>query len=185
LVIKGKFYDASIAYNKEQAKSYFHKISAKWGLPIIIQEFVHGAEYNITGLGDGFGNMLAAIPMRKQYITDKGKAWGGITIDDNAMIEMTRDFISKTKWRGGFELELMKDKNQDFYLLEINPRMPAWIYLSKGAGQNIPETLVRLAIGQTPPAFDTYLIGKMFVRYSWDMIVDISEFQEISTTGEL
>lgn len=185
LVIKGKFYDASIAYNKEQAKSYFHKISAKWGLPIIIQEFVHGAEYNVTGLGDGIGNMLAAIPMRKQYITDKGKAWGGITIDDKAMIDMTRDFISKTKWRGGFELELMKDKNQDFYLLEINPRMPAWIYLSKGAGQNIPETLVRLAIGQTPTAFDTYLIGKMFVRYSWDMIVDISEFQEISTTGEL
>ena len=185
LVIKGKFYDAGIAYNHDQAKSYFNKISAKWGLPIIIQEFVHGAEYNVTGLGDGNGNTIAAIPMRKQYITDKGKAWGGITIDDQSMLEMTRDFISKTKWRGGFELELMKDKNQDFYLLEINPRMPAWIYLSAGAGQNIPEALVRLAIGDTPEPYTSYEVGKMFVRYSWDMIVDISEFQEISTTGEL
>ncbi len=76
VVVKGKFYDAYVAYNAEQAKTYFNKISAKWGLPIIVQEFVHGAEFNVTGLGDGLGNTIAAVPMRKQYITEKGKAWG-------------------------------------------------------------------------------------------------------------
>ncbi len=185
MVIKGKYYDASIAYNVEQAKSYFNKISAKWGLPIVVQQFVHGTEYNITGLGDGNGNTIAAVPMRKQYITDKGKAWGGISIEDKNMIDLTHKFISQTKWRGGFELELMKGQDNEFYLLEINPRIPAWIYLAVGVGQNIPEALVNLAMGEKVEPYTKYAVGKMFIRYAWDMIVDIEEFQQISTVGEL
>jgi len=185
MVIKGKYYDAYIAYNIEQAKSYFNKISAKWGLPIVVQQFIHGTEYNVTGLGDGNGNTIAAVPMRKQYITDKGKAWGGISIDDQRMLDLTRHFVSQTKWRGGFELELMKGQDNEFYLLEINPRMPAWIYLAVGVGQNIPEALVRLALGENVDMFKDYDKGKMFVRYAWDMIVDINEFHSISVNGEL
>lgn len=185
VLVKGKYYDAYVAYNVEQVKTYYHRISAKWGYPIIIQEFVHGMEYNVTGLGDGTGQTISAIPMRKQYITDKGKAWGGISISDNRMLELTRKFISQTKWKGGFELELMKDKESNFYLLEINPRMPAWIYLSVGVGHNIPEALVKLALGEKVEPFGDYKVGKMFVRFSWDMIVDMQDFQAISTLGEL
>ncbi|MCX6246038.1 MAG: ATP-grasp domain-containing protein [Bacteroidetes bacterium] len=185
MIVKGKFYDASIAYSIEQVKTYFNKISAKWGLPIIIQEFIHGTEFNVTGLGDGTGKTIAAVPMRKQYITDKGKAWGGISISDEKMLDMTRKFLRATKWRGGFELELMKNKDGELYLLEINPRLPAWIYLAVGVGQNIPEALVNLALGKKVKPFTEYAVGKMFVRYSWDMIVDREEFEQISIYGEL
>jgi carbamoyl-phosphate synthase large subunit len=185
MIVKGKFYDASVAYSIEQVKSYFNKISAKWGLPIIIQEFIHGTEFNVTGLGDGKGNTIAAVPMRKQYITDKGKAWGGISISDEKMLEMTRNFLRATKWKGGFELELMKTNDGELYLLEINPRLPAWIYLAVGVGQNIPEALVNLAMGAKVKPFTKYDVGKMFIRYSWDMIVDREEFEQISIFGEL
>jgi len=185
MIVKGKFYDASIAYSIEQVKSFFNKISAKWGLPIIIQEFIHGTEFNVTGLGDGKGRTIAAVPMRKQYITDKGKAWGGISISDEKMLEMTQKFLRNTHWRGGFELELMKNKDGELYLLEINPRLPAWIYLAVGVGQNIPEALVNLAMGQQVDPFPGYDVGKMFIRYAWDMIVDREEFEQISMYGEL
>jgi len=185
LVIKGKYYDAEIAHTPDQAQAYFSKISNKWGLPIIVQQFIKGTEYNSTGLGDGKGNTIAVVPMRKQYITDKGKAWGGISIDDEEIIKLTKHFISQTKWRGGFELELMKNANNEFYLMEINPRMPAWIYLSVGVGQNIPEALVQLALGEQLKPYNSFKVGKMFVRYSYDMIVDVEEFHKISTTGEL
>ena len=185
VVVKGKFYDANITHNVEQVNVAFGKIAAKWGLPIILQEFINGEEYNVTGLGDGKGNTIAAVPMRKQYITDQGKAWGGITITEQKLLDLTYHFISQTKWRGGFELELMKTKEREFYMLEINPRMPAWIYLAVGVGQNIPEALVNLAMGNEVNPFDSYQSGKMFIRYSWDMIVDLEEFQKISTLGEL
>jgi carbamoyl-phosphate synthase large subunit len=79
----------------------------------------------------------------------------------------------------------MKTQEGDFFLLEITPRMPAWIYLAVGVGQNIPEALVRLAMGEKLKAFDSYSVGKMFVRYAYDMIVDIREIEQISTAGEL
>ena len=185
VVVKGKFYDASIAYSPEQVATYFNKISAKWGLPIIIQEFVHGQEVNVTAIGDGKGNTIGAVPMRKQYITDKGKAWSGISIDDKNLMNMTRKLIKSTKWRGGMELEIIKTSEGDYYLIEINPRFPAWVYLAVGCGQNHPEALVRLALGEKVEPFKKYDIGKLFVRYSWDMIVNLDEFEKISTIGEL
>ena len=185
LVVKGKYYDASIAHTPEQVETYFNKISSKWGLPIIIQQFIKGVEYNSTGLGDGKGNTISAVPMRKQYITDKGKAWGGISIDEEEIFKLTDHFISSTKWRGGFELELIRDFSNTFYLLEINPRMPAWIYLSVGVGQNIPEALVNLALGKKVEPYTEFKVGKMFVRYAYDLIVDVEEFHKISTNGEL
>ncbi len=185
VMVKGKFYDAWVAYNEEQVRIHFNKISAKWGLPVIIQEFVKGAEVNVVALGDGKGNTVGAVPMRKQYITDKGKAWGGITLDAPKMLELTKHIIQSTKWKGGMELELIRTSKNEFYVIEINPRIPAWVYLAVGAGQNLPEALVKLALGQELKPFSKYDVGKMFVRYSYDMIVDLKKFEEISTKGEI
>ncbi len=185
MMVKGKWYDAYIAYNMEQARNYYNKITAKWGLPVILQQFVHGTEYNVTGLGDGDGNTIAAVAMRKQYITDKGKAWAGISIDDRQLLDLTRHFVSSTRWRGGFELEMMKSNDGRYFLMEINPRIPAWVYLAVGVGQNIPEALTLLAMGEKPAPFGHYDVGKLFIRYSWDMIVDRNDFENFSVTGSL
>jgi carbamoyl-phosphate synthase large subunit len=138
-----------------------------------------------VALGDGNGNTIAAVPMRKQYITDKGKAWGGITLADEKMMALTRSLISQSKWRGGMELELIKTKSGEYYLIEINPRIPAWVYLAVGAGQNIPEALVKLALGEEVKPMHHYKIGKMFVRYSYDMLVDLEKFAAISMNREI
>jgi len=184
-MVKGKFYDAYIAYNVAQVSSFFNKISAQWGVPVIVQEFVKGTEVNVIALGDGLGNTVGAVPMRKQYITDKGKAWGGITIDDPKMINLTKKLIAAVKWRGGMELELIKTIDNDYYLIEINPRLPAWLYLAVGAGQNLPEAMIMLALGEKVEPFTNFEVAKMFVRYSYDMIADLNDFQKISMNGEL
>ncbi|NQU81046.1 MAG: ATP-grasp domain-containing protein [Bacteroidetes bacterium] len=185
VMVKGKFYDAYLAYNKEQVRMHYNKISAKWGLPVIIQEFIKGTEVNVVALGDGKGNTIGAVPMRKQYITDKGKAWGGITLDNKEMLDLTHKIISSTNWRGGMELELIKTGKNELYIIEINPRIPAWVYLAVRAGQNLPEAMVRLALGEKVKPFDKYQIGRMFVRYSYDLIIDLKDFEKLSTTGKL
>jgi carbamoyl-phosphate synthase large subunit len=185
LVVKGKFYDAKIAYTSDQAVQHFHKIAAQWGLPVLIQEYLRGSEVNVCGAGDGKGNLIGAVPMRKLYITDKGKAWSGVTIEDEKLIEITQKLVAKTKWKGPFELEFMKTSEDDYYLIEINPRFPAWCYLPVGAGQNQVESLVNMAMGNEYKIFDTYEVGKMFIRYSYDLIVEMKEFEKISTIGEL
>ncbi len=185
MVIKGRYYDAYIASTYEQASSYFYKIVAKWGYPVIVQEFVTGTEVNVTAIGDGKGKCIGAVPMRKLYITDKGKAWSGISLEDDKLLEISRRVIENSKWRGGCELEFIKTKNDEYYLLEMNPRFPAWVYLANGCGQNHPEALVKMALGEDVQPLTEYESGKMFIRYSYDLIVDISEFEKISTTGEI
>jgi len=185
LVVKGKFYDAVICNTIEQAEKAFYKLQAKWGLPVIIQEYITGTEVNIAALGDGKGNAISVIPMRKLYITDKGKAWAGITIDDQMLIGQAEKFIKATNWRGGCELEIMLTSDRKPYIMEVNPRFPAWIYLSAAAGQNQPASLVKLAIGQKVNRFETFTVGKVFIRYSWDMVIDVAEFHRLSGTGEL
>jgi len=185
LMVKGKFYDAYLAYNEEQVRMHFNKISAKWGLPVIIQEFIKGTEVNVVALGDGKGNTIGAVPMRKQFITDKGKAWSGITLDDKKLLDLTYKLIRATKWKGGMEVELVKSSKNELYIIEINPRIPAWVYLAVGAGQNLPEALVKLALGMEVEPFKDYEVGKMFIRYSYDLITDLKEFEKLSTLGEL
>lgn len=185
LYVKGKFYDAYMAQNEEQVHMHFNNIVAKWGLPVIVQENIKGVEVNVVAIGDGKGNTVGAVPMRKQYITDKGKAWGGITLDDEKMMEITRDIIAKTKWRGGMELEMIRTDKNEYYIIEINPRLPAWVYLAVGAGQNLPEALIQLALGEDVKPMTDYEVGKMFIRYSMDLITDISVFQELTVKGEL
>lgn len=185
LVVKGKFYDAVIAHTMEQAQKAFYKLSAKWGLPIIVQQFISGTEINIAVLGDGKGNAISIIPMRKLYITDKGKAWAGITLEDETLLQLARTFVSATNWKGGCELEIMRTVDGKPFIMEVNPRFPAWIYLTAGAGQNQPAALAKMALGEELKPYTDYEVGKIFIRYSWDHITDVNEFQQISAFGEL
>jgi carbamoyl-phosphate synthase large subunit len=185
MVVKGRYYEAYIAKSKAQVETYFHKLNAKWGLPVIIQEFVNGTEIDIAGLGDGKGNLVGAIPMRKLYITSNGKGWSGVVLGDDNLVEMARKFVKASKWKSGFELELMRTEDEKYYVMEVNPRFPAWIFTTAAAGQNLPAALVKLVLKMPIKYFTEYEVGKMFVRYSWDLITDISEFHQLSTTGEL
>lgn len=185
MVIKGKFYEAYVVYTMDQAVKAFHQLNAAWGVPVIAQQHIKGTEINIAALGDGKGSTLSIVAMRKLYITDKGKAWAGVTIKDDKFIELANNFARATNWRGGFEMEIMSNEEGHLYVLEINPRFPAWIYLTAAAGQNQPAALVKIALGDDVKAFDDYQAGKLFVRYSWDHITDITDFQQFSVFGEL
>jgi carbamoyl-phosphate synthase large subunit len=123
--------------------------------------------------------------MRKQYITDKGKAWAGIALGDQNLLDITHRLIKRTKWQGGMELEMIKTEKDEYYLIEINPRLPAWVYLAVGAGQNLPEALVKLALGMKVIPFKNYEVGKLFIRYSYDLICNLSEFEQLSLYAEL
>ncbi len=186
VMVKGQFYEAYIAYSPLDADLLFRKVSAKWGLPVIVQEYIPGEEYDVVALGDGKGGLIGAVPMKKMQLTDKGKAWGGVTILDHKMNAFVEEVMAKIKWKGPCEMEIMKSsKDGNYYLIEINPRFPAWCYLSVGAGQNLPWAVVKLAMGETVEPFKSYKVGTLFLRNSVDNIYSLEEYQAITTAGEI
>ena len=183
--IKGAFYGAARAANLHEAVRAYHEVVARWGLPVLAQADAVGVEYDVAGVGDGRGGLVGAVPMRKTLLTDKGKGWAGVAVRDPALLAMTARFAAATRWRGPFELELLKGDDGGWQMLEVNPRFPAWIYLSAGAGVNLPRAAMRLAAGEAPEPAGPLRAGTMFVRISLDQIADISEYEQLISRGEL
>lgn len=184
-VLKGIFYGATIVGTMDEALMAFHKTTAQWGLPVILQEFLTGEEYDILAVGDGRGGLIGGFPMKKTSLTEKGKGWAGVVVKDPKFLSMAEEFCRLTKWRGPFEMEVLKTERERYVLLEINPRFPAWTYLCVGAGQNLPFAVTQLAMGIQPDPLPAVKIGAMFVRISLEQLVSIDQFEEIVSQGEI
>ncbi|SNR65150.1 ATP-grasp domain-containing protein [Desulfurobacterium atlanticum] len=183
VMIKGVFYKAYKAFTYQEATSYFNKIAAEWGYPIIVQKVVSGEEMNVVGVGDGEGENFGLVGIKKLWITSLGKIWTGVTVKHEKMLMAAERFVKATKWKGAFELECIVS-NDDIYLIEVNPRFPAWVYFSTGVGVNLPARLLDAALGKEPPRDSEYPPGKLYIRFTDDFITDMDIFQKIVTRGE-
>jgi carbamoyl-phosphate synthase large subunit len=184
-MLKGLFYGAQLVRSLDEAVAAFRTTAAKWGLPIIVQKFHAGEEYDVVAVGDGAGGLVGAVPMKKLYVTDKGKGWAGVAVRDPNLLEITRRFVRETRWRGPCETEILRTEEGKYCLIEINPRFPAWTYLSAGAGQNLPYAVAQLAAGEALAPLPDFKAGTMFVRIAIDQIAQMSDFQQLAQTGEL
>ena len=185
VVVKGLLYGATVCRSVDEAVAAYHRIGAQWGYPVLAQAFLDGDEFDVVAVGDGEGGLIGAVPMRKTWLTDKGKGWAGITVSDPSLLDLTRRFVEATRWRGAFEAEVLRTRDGEAHLLEVNPRFPAWTYLSAGAGMNLPYALLELACGREVAPLTTYAVGKLFVRISLDQIADLEDLQAMTTHGEL
>ena len=183
VMIKGAFYKAHRAHTQAEAIGYYHQLVAEWGYPIIVQQVVSGDELNVVGLGDGEGNSLGLVGVKKLWITAQGKIWTGVTMRNEPMLRAAEQFVRSFRWRGPFELECIVS-GDDVYLIEINPRFPAWSYLATGVGVNLPSQLVRRMMKMPAIPVPEYQAGKLFVRYSYELVTEMTAFQKIITQGE-
>lgn len=184
VMVKGSFYKAYRCATTTEAISHYHDLVAEWGYPIIVQAVVTGDEMNVVGLGDGEGESLGLVGIKKISITAQGKIWTGVTVKNEQMLKAVEDFVRVFKWRGPFELECIVNGGEVF-LIEINPRFPAWSYFATGVGLNLPSRLVRRAFGLPLSACPDYQAGKLFVRYTYELVTDMAVFQKAITRGEV
>jgi len=183
-MVKGDYYQAYKTYNKESSLEYASKISLSWGFPILLQEFIEGDELNLIGMGDGKGNLLGAMSIKKLTTTAQGKVWTAISIKHEGLVKLAEDFTTHTSWRGPFELECIV-KNSELFLLEINPRFPSWVYFATALGINFPKQLIQLAKKETVSKNFNYQTAKMYVRFTDELITDFHDFSTLMTKKEL
>ncbi|MFZ2959317.1 MAG: ATP-grasp domain-containing protein [Candidatus Ozemobacteraceae bacterium] len=187
-LVKGIFYEAVVARSDGDLEKGARSISSRWGFPLLLQQYVEGEEFDIALVGDGKGKILGMTAMKKMQLTEKGKAWGGMTIQSEGLFSCVRRLMKQLQWRGPMEVEIMRnEKTDEYHLIEINPRFPAWIFLSHGAQCNLPEILLR-HVFEKNTSKQVPILGKpgtLFLRYSQDMIVSMPEYESIMMLGEL
>jgi carbamoyl-phosphate synthase large subunit len=183
VMVKGNYYKAYKANTLDEAIEHYYSISSEWGFPLLIQEVISGVEINYIGVGDG-KELVAGVGMKKLTTTGIGKVWSAISIQNENLLNVSKDFVSKIGWRGAFEFEAMSD-GKDIYLIEINPRFPAWVYFSTMLGVNLPKILVDLMQGKEVKKQLEYESEKMYVRYVEETVADFKDFRKLISTKEL
>jgi carbamoyl-phosphate synthase large subunit len=186
VLVKGRFYEAYKAFNLNEVLSYSRLLVGKWGFPVIIQEFIKGEEFNAAALGDTEGDMAAAACMKKLVVTDKGKGWACVSIINPELIEIAKNIISSLSWQGPLEIEAVKsEKDGGLYIIEVNPRFPAWIYLAKASGLNLPYMYLQMILGNSIKNDHEYRTGVVFSNITTNVISDIQTIEGLFTAGEI
>ena len=188
LVCKGIIKDAYIANNIPEAKSFFQKIREIWHGgkgSVLFQQFVLGETITISGVANKENKVVGRVIMKKLGIDSKGTTWSGMTIYSEEVDNLCDKIIKHLRWIGPFELEFIKDINSGkFFLFEINPRLPSWIYLSKIAGCNIPSLIVDLINGKVIKEKLDFNKEIIFSRYSEEIFYTKKEFDDFKKSGK-
>jgi carbamoyl-phosphate synthase large subunit len=183
--VKGVYYGAKKARSVDEAVAAYHVMVAQWGLPVIVQAGVTGEEIDIVAVGDGDGRDDRRGADEEDRAHRQGQGVGG---DHDRRPRAPRH--RRPLLRGHPLARPLRDRaaprrGGEHQLLEVNPRFPAWCYLSAGAGQNLPHAVARLAAGQSVAPMRGYTVGAMFVRIALDQIATLDQLQAITTTGEI
>ena len=186
LMLKGPYYGARWVTDERALLQSFNQTIAAWGGPVVVQQCIVGGEFDVMAVADGEGEVAGLCALRKTIVTEKGKGFGGITVHDERLQTTTLNLIRGLKWRGPLELEfIQQDSSDEFYLIEINPRFPAWVDFPSAFGHNLPALVVERLINGRMPKLPVHPAGKFFVRHAVDLLGDIAQLGELSTTGRL
>ena len=60
--VKGRFYEAYLVTTPEELRDAYQELVRDWGMPVLVQEIAVGEEYDVVGLGDGEGGLIAPCP---------------------------------------------------------------------------------------------------------------------------
>ncbi len=181
-VLKGLLCDSYLVHSKEEAKVYFERITKIWDPPAIAQEFIPGEEYSVVALAGWGSEVIGVVAIKKFGINEKGTTWAGATVMEPQLLDLATKIIGDLEWIGPLEIEVIKEEeSESFYIIEINPRFPAWIYLATRAGQNLPLTLLNIATGKRVKKLPPYESGLMFVRTSSEVVFKVDRLGDLIT----
>jgi diaminopimelate decarboxylase len=146
--LKGPYYDAARTPTWDTFEAVRSALKNVWSTErLFLQGHVSGYEESVM-LSAHEGELLGAVSMRKRDITPEGKTWAGdiSEVPSEFMIPL-RKMVKDLSWTGGGELEMVRDASGQLWLLEMNPRFPAWVHGATIAGHNLPALLVQGATG--------------------------------------
>lgn len=144
--LKGPNYEAFKVESWQKFQVIRDELSTRWGTnELFLQAHISGHEESVT-LVAYQGNLLDCVLMSKKVLTDIGKTWSAsIQPTNEPLTSAVKEIVSGLGWTGGAEIEVVRDTQGRCWIIDWNPRFPAWIYGATIAGSNMPATLLEVA----------------------------------------
>jgi len=133
----------------------------------IVQACMQGEEFSVDVFCGLEGQCLNAIP---RTMSKGGESIKGMTIRDEALIELGRDVSEKLRLVGPANVQCFRESDGSHYLTDINPRFGGGFPLPLAAGGRYPELALALARGERPkPRLGEFEEGIVMTRFFSDL----------------
>ena len=136
---------------------------------MIFQEYLPGDEYTIDVLSDMDSNPITSVP-RVRLQTRGGISTKGKIVLDKELIEESFRIVKHLNIIGPSCVQVKKDKDDGFKLVEINPRLGGGTIFSTLAGANFPKMIIDMVEGRSIkiPTISEITI----LRYFEEVVID-------------
>lgn len=141
------------------------------GEDVFIQEFIDGEEYTVDILNDAYGRPIYIIP-RKRLEVKAGVATKIEVIYEPKLIEICSEILKRYNLPGFCNIQFIKDINNKFKFIEINPRFGGCSISTSLASENLVEIFLNLNNynGNLQNNIKNVKWGAIITRYYGEMI---------------
>ncbi len=124
VMVKGPCHETCKARNEPEFISASIHLLAEWGAPAIVQRCVRGGTCSMVGIGDGQGGAHGCRCLLKPC-QQPGENDGSLP----DLESLCHRLIEDLQWRGPFEIEVIRDEDDDdaLCLTAFRPCFPAWM----------------------------------------------------------
>lgn len=145
VVCKGLTKSAFICKNEDDLGQNVKKISDIWNggeIACIIEEYVVGRYVNcIVAVKNN--QLVGFVEMQKIGLDQNGATWFGKVKQTKELLPLAEELANKNDFSTSIiEIETI-EKEGKYFVYEINPRCPAWIYSPCILGLNLPELITK------------------------------------------
>jgi predicted ATP-grasp superfamily ATP-dependent carboligase/ribosomal protein S18 acetylase RimI-like enzyme len=163
-----------IAHNREELLAKFKDLVETFQLPRerwpFLQEFLPGDAAGVCMLYQN-GRCVTSFAERYLRCKEPGK-FGTSTLrepfENQQLVSRAISVMDKLKWNGVAHIDFVADKNGDFRLIEVNPRLWGALALSMFSGVDFPylwyltatgEPIDKLVVSKYPPIKCRWIVG--------------------------
>ena len=136
----------------------------------LLQEYIHNREeITVDCYVSQSGEIIATVPRRRIAVVG-GEVSRTITIDSPEIVKLSEKTLASLDLRGAVTLQFIHDKDTGrILLMEINPRLGGGVVCSVHAGANMPQYILKEALGEKLTPCKNWLPDMEITRYQQEV----------------
>ncbi len=134
-----------------------------FGFPVLVQEWMEGEEYSVFALCDFDSTIRLSVTVRKIGIADDGETWMSVIVDGSELEKYVNHLVYNLHWVGPIEFDFIKRDNE-LFVIDINPRFPSWIDGLADAGLNAPSIAISFLKGTCSTLLNEIPVGTILFK---------------------
>src|SRR5699024_6129910 len=118
------------------------KYILRYNSGMMIQEFMDGIEYGIDVYVDMISKEIISIFAKKKLLMRAGETDKAVSIKNPKLLDFVYEFVKKIGLVGQIDIDIF-EKDEKFYISEVNPRFGGGYPHAYECNCNFPEYMIR------------------------------------------